>query len=68
MRNPDTYRRFAGDCLRSASHASDPTKKGLYFTIATAWNTLADRAEAQHPKDEEPRDDEPGYTTKPLTH
>ena len=37
--------------------------KVALVTIATAWNALADRADAQPPRDEEPQ-----HATKPLTH
>ena len=45
----EAYLRFAGDCLRKASHERDPGKRGLFILIATAWAKLADRARAEAP-------------------
>jgi hypothetical protein len=52
MQSPDMYRRLAGDCLRKASNEIDVGTRAIYLTIATAWNTLADRAETAQPQEE----------------
>jgi hypothetical protein len=49
MRRAEAYLRFAGDCLRKASHEHDRGKRSLFVLIATAWVELADRAKTAPP-------------------
>jgi hypothetical protein len=44
----ERYRRYALKCLRLAQWTSRDVDKALLLQMAEAWRQLAERAEAQH--------------------
>ena len=46
MKTVEQYRSYARDCCRMAASANDTEKQAL-LQIADAWETLANRREAQ---------------------
>jgi hypothetical protein len=41
MATPDDFRRYAGECLESAKHATDEIERRRFLELANLWMTAA---------------------------
>jgi hypothetical protein len=52
MTVPDSYRRYAAECVSLSQRRENPTDKALFLKMATMWLRLAEFAEKnEHPDD-----------------